>query len=283
MNNQLFFQQYQIIQILERQRQYNYNEEQKKIALMKNIEANIFEFFIKTYLINLDRSPERLQVVFPRLLAAGFTNIERISGVDGVLMHINKTLSNEWEKHGSPKFANHHSISFDKLLQKHIGREGCMLSHLNIWKKIIEMENIEDRTMFTVFEDDIDFHEKWNKLVPDYYNRTPKDFDILFIGNEIDIACADTTICKLPTYCTHAYIITRAGAQKLYNLLLNYPNGIYTIDHMLYDYMKAGVCPFNWYCWVNPTIQNIRWKYSRNKKTTGLVLQNDEFPSLIIR
>ena len=276
MNHQLFLHELRM-RFINYQRNAVINERNKAATHIDDL------YNSQIFLINLDRTPERFEKVLPRIRAAGFKRLERIAGVDARLMQENNTLRDEWAKHGSPKFLTDNG-AYVKLLQRHIGREGCILSHLNTWKKIIEMEGVDDKTYFTIFEDDIDFHENWHKLAPKYWSQTPKDFDILFIGNELFVPKHCHYKCDIisrdPTYCTHAYVITRSGAEKLYKLLLNNEGGIYTIDHMLYDLMCNKA--FTWYCWRNTTFESGYWRYMQNKKITGLVLQSDEFPSLII-
>ena len=92
----------------------------------------------------------------------------------------------------------------------------------------------------------------------------PDGLNILFLGNQLQIfddygnvtpIRTNKRVCKLPTFCLHAYVITRSGARKLYDTLLMHPDGIYAIDLMLFDYMRGVLysadcgCPFNWYCW----------------------------------
>ena len=38
----------------------------------------------------------------------------------------------------------------------------------------------------TIFEDDVLFHTEWDTLALEYYKNTPKDFDIIYMGNQID-------------------------------------------------------------------------------------------------
>ena len=109
-----------------------------------------FEDFLKLpcYIINLDRNPERWNVCEKRLQEAGFTNYKRISGVDGK----NKLeLQKEWELLNNPKFS-----AWDTEFKSYPGKQGCFLSHLKIWKDILDKKI----PYALIFEDDIVFHPK---------------------------------------------------------------------------------------------------------------------------
>jgi glycosyltransferase involved in cell wall biosynthesis len=131
------------------------------------------------YIINLDVATDRFVETNKNIKDAGFTYIERVSGIHASEIG-DERLSTEWTKHGSPEFKKDGIPEI--LLDVHIGRKGIMLSQLHIWKMISEMENVDDNAYFTIFEDDVIFHSEWKILAPYYYLKTPKDFDILFIG-----------------------------------------------------------------------------------------------------
>lgn len=79
------------------------------------------------------------------------------------------------------KYSRFEAVVINKETDVNITNEmlGCALSHMNIWKKIVDnkMENA------LIFEDDImlvdDWDEKLNKSIKD----VPKDWDILTLGN----------------------------------------------------------------------------------------------------
>jgi len=110
----------------------------------------------RTFLINLDVATDRLETALRNIEDAGFTRIERVSGVHASEISA-EDLAAEWARHGSPKFCED-EVKGSKF-QAQIGRQGCMLSHLNVWKKIIESDG-PDGELFTVFEDDVIFHSQ---------------------------------------------------------------------------------------------------------------------------
>lgn len=227
----------------------------------------------RTFLINMDRSPDRLERATLLLKQNGFTAVERWRAVDAS----NDDLDAAWRVHGSPTHD-----PWDPEFQTYKGKQGCMLSHIGIWKHMIDA-NIP---IANVFEDDIAFHPMWRELSPVFYRDTPRDFDILYLGSKHPSDNYDH-IQVAPVYCTHAYTITNQGAHKLYMMLLRYPNGVSTIDNMIHAYMRhamvSKVYPVVWYAW-NATGYpcseadmpgDFKWR------NAGLVFQDCAWPSNI--
>lgn len=218
-------------------------------------------------IINLTKNTARFTISKERIQDAGFTNIERFNAID------KDNLEKYWKLLNNPVIASQKDPCFSKFL----GKQGCFLSHIFIWKDIIE-KKIPNTT---IFEDDILFHHNWDSLAPVYFKNTPKNYDILYLGSQFE-ANSDFHIDKIPVYCTHAYTITYEGAKKLYNLLLNNDIGVYTIDCMLLDLMKEDA--FNWSVWngykfypPNNTMSH-QWLIRNH----GLVYQDEVFGSDII-
>ena len=223
----------------------------------------------KVFLVNLDRRKDRLDASIKRIEDAGFTNVERIRAVDA----LHDDLTEAWREHGSPLLSPN-----DPGFVEEIGRQGCALSHYRIWQQMIA-QNIP---YAVVFEDDVEFHNKWKILSEQYWQNTPKDFDILYMGGQIDIPMEGNIIVS-PVFCTHAYLITLKGAKILYELCLKNPNGTYTTDCMIIDHMKATFAsngkhyPFKWYIWSgrmfpdpNTDKPNSKWAL----RNDGLVFQD---------
>jgi GR25 family glycosyltransferase involved in LPS biosynthesis len=237
-----------------------------------------------SFVIHLTKKcPERKNYFMNNIQNAGYKNINIF---DAINAHDENELDEALKMFNYPKI--------DKSLGK--GQIGCLLSHLKLYKYIID-NNIE---ISNIFEDDVYFHPEWNKLSIEYYNDTPKDFDIIFIGNQIYNSKAKK-INKEPCFCTHAYIITLEGAKKIYNLILNFGfnielnnellgenyNGIFVIDFIFYKIQdrtnKNQInLLYNWYCW-NGTYyecENNKLPLKGSKeKNYGLVFQSDIFDS----
>ena len=111
-----------------------------------------------------------------------------------------------------------------------------------------------------ILEDDVMFHPKWKDLAPEYFQNTPKNFDVLYLGAQFEFN-SKFHIDIGPVFCTHAMVVTYNGAKKLWEMLLNRKLGVYTIDCMIIDSMKHRLMtmnnenslfksnPFTWYVW----------------------------------
>lgn len=108
------------------------------------------------------------------------------------------------------------------------------------WYKIQQMTT---DNLFTVFHGSVEMHPAFNAIVEDFFNGTDTDFDVIFMGNQLDYQ-TDSYIVRMPTAKIFAYIVTTAGAAKL---LAKFPNGCSAAD--LYRVMQEEPLTFSWYCW----------------------------------
>ena len=227
--------------------------------------------------INLDRNPERWSVVEKRIREAGFTNIQRVSAVDA---KDPSQLEKGWNTLGNPSFAD-----WDKEFVSYPGKQGCFLSHFMIWKEVLEKKI----PYMVVLEDDVLFHPKWKELGPLYFEKTPMDLDVLYLGAQFEFP-SKYHVDSGPVFCTHAMVITYAGVKKLWDMLLSHSIGVYTIDCMIIDMMKHKLMnpdqmnkhPFVWYVWNGQTfypseLQNMPKGWT--KRNCGLVFQDESFGS----
>jgi len=217
--------------------------------------------------INLLKNTARWKISKERITDAGFTNIERFNAID------KDHLEENWKLLNEPVIA----AQKDPCFYKFLGKQGCFLSHILIWKDIIEKQI----PITTIFEDDILFHHKWETLAPAYFKNTPNNYDILYLGSQFE-AISNFHIDKIPVYCLHAYVITLEGAKKLYDLVLKNDLGVYTIDCMLLDFMKENA--FNWAVWNGYKFYppNNRMSDQWAIRNHGLVYQDEVFGSDII-
>jgi GR25 family glycosyltransferase involved in LPS biosynthesis len=182
------------------------------------------------------------------------------------------------------------------------GQLGCMFSHLKLLKHIIDNQI----PVATIFEDDVHFHPEWKELAPEYLSKTPKDFDVIFIGNALDGVVFGKRVSKIntdPCDCTHAYIVTLEGAKKLLNTILNWRydlfnhqshkvEGLYIID-IIIKHMQNLINSntikrtFTWYCWNGteyPCDSNRLPLKGNDIRNCGLVFQaTDKFCGVISR
>lgn len=203
----------------------------------------IWEEFLaaQVFIVNLNGEPERLAQTVERVLEAGFQNLKRAEAINGYKDRDKATAL--WKVHG---------IIADQLQFKPHA-QGCMLSHLGIWKHIIDAK----LPYAIVFEDDVLFHKDWDLLAHQYYRGTPKDADMIYMGHHCGNAIEHLHIARLPAFCTNAYFVTLEGAHKLYRMIVTYPypDGV-AIDVMLYQLQRLILDKENkdnddlvWYCW----------------------------------
>lgn len=126
-----------------------------------------------SYLINLDRRKDRLDVTIPKLTEFGFYPVNRFSGIDS-----SKFTEEEIRRYVKPSsmesiLKNYRTL--DCQLSK--GAVGCYLSHCYLWGKMIN----EKLSYLYIFEDDT--LPTYNKSKLDkYISQVPDDFDIILFG-----------------------------------------------------------------------------------------------------
>lgn len=224
----------------------------------------------------MDRSPDRWEIAQKRIQNAGFLNIQRFRGFD----KDTDDLSEIWKtEHGNPILLENDGFHENR------GKQACALGHYRLWKKMIH-ENI---SFVVVFEDDVMFHKDWHEYAPQFWENSPKDFHVLYMGSSFDVR-APNLIMEAPCYCTHAMIVTLEGAKKMYDICLGDPQGTWTIDIMLRKFMERTYSiPKNdrlrWYVWngwpiMDPVaIRSPKWQ--DRLKNSGLVFQDETMGSFV--
>jgi hypothetical protein len=220
------------------------------------------------FVINLDTRPDRLTSSVEEIRHGGFSDIRRFSAVDAATPGV---LDQAWGRLGAPQFDPR-----DEWFRVNPGAQGCLLSHIGVWQEIIDL----NLPFACVFEDDIFFHRHWTHLAPIYFNFTPTDYDLLFMGSRI-VEFRTGLVQRVPVYCTHAYLIPLEGAIRMRSVMLDDPKGVGTIDvkisrHQFLEYDREGTCPFNWYVWNGLTFPEQRALYHPTRKlgNSGLVFQD---------
>lgn len=219
-----------------------------------------------SFIINLDRRPERWSQSFNEVQKAGFKNIQRWHAVD----YKNKSQCDEaYTLLGHPP----KHPSFNNDFQDYPGTWGVFLSQTTLWKKIVD----EHIPYACIFEDDVLFHSQWEKLAPVYFENTTHEYDILFMGSQFEFR-SEYHIDKGPVFCLHAYMVTCEGAKQLLDYVMSTEaGGIYTIDTMLKVAMEWKEPPFRWLVWnafefpCERANMTTAWK----KRNQGLVFQDE--------
>ena len=216
---------------------------------------------LPAFIISIDQ--EKFQTCTKQLHQAGFSNVLLWSGVNG---RNESELTQAWHSCvGVPLF--------DQSDQKFItnkGKQGCLLAHMTLWKAIIE----QHLAMVHIFEDDVVFHREWFSLHDHYWNNTPQDYHLLYMGGLVGFVRPIGDIIQCSTACLHAYTITFEGAQRLVNLMVNRPAGFCTIDLMLCEFFnKNQIISYTWNCesHLDPlSLVNV----SQFEEMVGLVFQD---------
>ncbi len=156
---------------------------------------------MRTYLINLDRSTERLSIVTDRLAALGLT-WERIPAVDGKTLtaeHKTAVVSPNWK--------------FPTTLTS--GEIGCMLSHRYCWEQFLATGD----EWLLVLEDDCVFSPKAYQYLssPDWI---PEGVDLIQLSTVDEPAYCDHEI-SLPTLNNSLYRIKYSSPKGAYGYLIS--------------------------------------------------------------
>ncbi len=222
-----------------------------------------------SFIISVDTN--RYSICERRAKQAGYVTISHFAGIN---RDSEDALKTNWEKH---TFLPHH-----KMIGAH--PSAVMLSHLNVWKHIIDNEI----SCCTIFEDDMIFHTHWNSLAYRYYDNTPKQSDMIYMGHHCGNLYPDMHISQVPVYCLNAYVVTLDGVKKLYDTITKYPYDDFgVIDMMLVRIQTEIVLNINmptklvWYAWNShmfPDPDNEKYKHpDALQKDKGLVFQQNPF------
>jgi GR25 family glycosyltransferase involved in LPS biosynthesis len=159
----------------------------------------------KIFIINLDKDIERLNEAKKQLNKYNITNYERISGING------SKLTEQEKKLITTDVGN--ILASDSMI-------GCGISHINLWKRIID-DGIEK---CLILEDDFILEDNFINKFNDAYKYCPDNYDLLFLTAN-PIHNKNLRISNINKYFykqlfvsqTLAYIITIDGAKKLLN------------------------------------------------------------------
>ena len=223
-------------------------------------------------LLGLLRHKERADYSLKKLNDAGFNNVSFISGIDGFVEDLDK-VSKEL------------NINILPHILKEKGCAGFTLSCVMLWKKIID----EDLPYLTIFEDDALPHPNFRTVAKDWYDLTPKDLELMYIGSQSDDG-TDNKIIQAPCFCTHAYVVTQVGARKLMELAMRDSNdkGVDKGDCAIIQWMHKK--QLNWRIWNTKNMKFITpFKVAHSNtedsiwphRDNGLIYQNSLLGSSI--
>jgi GR25 family glycosyltransferase involved in LPS biosynthesis len=190
------------------------------------------------YVINLDRRSDRMEKLYshnPELKG----RVQRLSAYEGRKLKLTPALARLFKPH-------------DFLWKKAI--MGCALSHLELWWQLVhEKPDIEN---YLVLEDDVKLEKGWETVWAAATPHIPEDYDVIYLGGILppNRKAFETVKEKVNPYfskvapnsifgqnppnryfhwCNYSYILSRKGAQKILDLLME-RDGYYTsADHMV--------------------------------------------------
>ena len=221
------------------------------------------------FIISMDHA--RYGICEKRAARAGYQNLSCFPGVN---RDSEDDLRKNWDRH---PFLPHH-----RMIGQH--PSAVMLAHLNLWRHIID----NHIPFCTIFEDDVLFHSQWDLLAHRYYNSTPKQCDMIFMGHHCGNAYPEMHIAQVPVYCLNAYIVALDGAKRLYEMITRYPYDDFGVIDMMLARMQSGIVMgihpqelLVWYAWntqMFPDPGNERYKHPGSlEKDMGLVFQQYPF------
>jgi GR25 family glycosyltransferase involved in LPS biosynthesis len=225
-----------------------------------------FELLDRPVVINLERHAHRFEETKKNMEEAGFTNIQRFDAIDGYNM--------------PQEF-------FDALniVGGRKGQKGCAASHLTIWKQFYESD--DPREYLFIAEDDMLPHSQFYELFQKYWMETPADFDIILVGNGLGDKIdkkrpTKSLLVSIPSYSLLGYIISKKGAEKLYNMYMEIPARAvgrnptpFVIDVFLKDSMAAN--KITYYCFDGrqfPDEENRTKGLISHRSCTGICFQH---------
>ena len=185
---------------------------------------------VKTYVINLDRRPDRLQEIKLPI------TWERFSATDGRI-YVDSPVKNR-------------------------GWMGCYDSHV----RLVEKLKNEKSDYYLIFEDDIDVCDNFIQTLEKTVNNLPEDWELLFlggwnVGDKIN-HCEGIDVAN-KVYCMHAYMIK---AEIIDKLLEKYKSRTYKIDVLLAELLpelKSYICNPT-IAWQRPGFSDIENRETNN-------------------
>ena len=208
-------------QIVSIQKTYEINKPEPNFKPFNYSVDDIFNNNVYVITVN----DERWEFMKKNCNKVGFKNVIKFSAYD----------CNKHQNLDELDIALNFRYTGDKIIKQH---HAVSQDHLLLYLEMLRT----NKDYIYIMEDDCFFSNDFKNEFTKYLDKTPKDFDILYLGCQPDFkrGCkkiynfSDTEyIASVPSFCNHNYIITRKGVIKVFNLIKKY--GYSPIDSFLID------------------------------------------------
>jgi GR25 family glycosyltransferase involved in LPS biosynthesis len=203
--------------ILNNEKQF-FNKENKTVTEEKVVDDKKIVFKLETFVVNLDRRPDRWEKFLKNSEELKFLNVQRFSAVDGLQVKSTTQLQ---------RIFNNNDYDMKR------GMVGCLMSHI---KKYIDLIN-SNSDVYCLLEDDIEITPNFeNKLIHVFQQGYDTNWDLIYLGHHLrNLADKESEYDKdkmpklkkvnvyqsfqLSLGGTIGYLITKSGAQKLLDFI----------------------------------------------------------------
>lgn len=181
--------------------------------MLANLTGDPFDHRI--FVINLKRRAQRWRHAHIQLISQGFLaqNIQRVEAVDGqYLFENNRTYLRKILSVDAMKKIREKTRSSPEQLT--VGAVGCALSHVSIWRDMVE-KNISSAI---VFEDDLRFHWGFAALFKHRWQHVPQGWDLIYLGclhKKKPVRINRYFNKPRSVYLSHAYMLNTRAARIL--------------------------------------------------------------------
>jgi hypothetical protein len=233
--------------------------------------------------ISKNSENENYQRTRQQLKDRGFTNIIQIDlpsikeSVYTIQVHWNRLFGNKPINFNQEDAAFIDTVNFPN-------KQESAVAHFNAYNYIIT--NKFDFAL--VVEDNIIFHKDWDMIASKYFEVTPPDYYLCYVGHHCGCGI-NAHVIRAPTFSMQSIIITSEGAQYLLDKMLFHPKGVRTLDCMINEAMTQSLINqepgtdgisndfCNWYAWnaeMFPDETAVKFTQFI-EKDKGLIFQED--------
>lgn len=210
---------------------------------------------MKSFCISLEKNKDRWGVILDMIREAGFEDVEIFPGING--NEIGKMAKGEQVSQDTQVLVDslgglsslltpwaRYALKMDKKRKfdaqlSSWGAVGCYLSHVLIWNMMIE----DDIPYCAIFEDDVKFVDNFKEEFQKRLEFIPEDADGIFlsVSDNFSPKKYNEYFNKIEGvfFGLHAYILTNAGARKLFKNV--FPIEVQIDSNMSFSVVLDGV------------------------------------------